>query len=1297
MKRYVFIIALAAIFFAGREVIAQQQPQPVALRDAERIFTEGSKDERMEAVRSVRGRSGVNIDRILFLGIQDPDNDVGSLTVSIISEQGGGATQILVRARQSKEEFVHRRIASALGTLGFAGAGVLEECIRIPNPKIRDIYIEHIKNTRPAGGLALLLPLLGNPTSSGQAAIDAVITYETSAVRPLTEICLASRGLICEHSAAALSLLGDPGEAALRSLLSSTSGDALLQALTYLDVAPKDHLLANKTHVDERVRAIVATRLREYAGTDVVSAIVSLFGDRSAKVRANAVRSLIELRVQSNYPELVRMLYDSDAKVRSEVINAIETVYPDAIIDMPQNARTFNQLGLCYFDAERFEDANEYFEKALAERRTEPEYHYNLARVNVEFGNTQVALGHIDEALGQNPRHDPSLLLKSEILASSGRAAESRQAVSNALAASPTNKEAAMRYARILSGEGNHTEAAMVLRRQTLIATHFSPVFGQLAEVYCKLEKYDEAEQLLLRFQKAHQTDAQVCKYLADIYATYLNSPAEAQRWYNLYLELGGDPEEVAWSYASVQAMLSGDIEEQLETVTRLVETGNVDEANVLLQRSANANPQDRAAALLLARTHFEKGEFDQAKEILARLLAEDENVAEAHYYLGIIADDRAHDFDSALYHYTKYLQLGGSNPQIYSRLEILLDKADTLRKYRTAGIRCFDAGLYEFALEMFVKAATGEPSDATTHYNLGSTYYKLGDGENAILELELALYYDSGLRNAHAVLAHVRAELMNDPQEALLHLYAFYDLGGDRRRQAAFELQVRRMLLQNTYDEALTDAVERSETAGFTDAVEFLERFPDGRSVGRLYNIVEDTSIRTRTTANGLIVERESANSLIRECARRQVVLPFTEDASIFTFEWASARDLADWHTSERRRQALQIVFGSLESVQRVRVATILQGILVRRVFVHVALDRQQDGDTALDCRTMRTLVSYAYPHLEPGDVFIFDMRGVPLNVKEDENIEEPEEFVPEIEPEPVQVPQPTPQPTPEPVAPTPRIEETPTPQIVSPPAQPERQTQQATPEGHVLMLEIRHPSERERLTEALTENGVENEVVDGRYLYVKEEKAEEALRVLGESGAVDFDRRDNPRVIVRYMQEQDENPETSEAQREGMFGNLVRSENQVAEVSVESGEGLTIDVTLEPGNSGLSPAAARRIFNFAGLQYPDVDPDQMVIRDNLGSEYRVDQLGLRRLSRETRNRLERLETSVRNHPDVFDISVDIVDGNKLSIVIEPMEAQLTESGLNEVYASCTRFFPSVSRANIIIVDVHGRDLSQK
>lgn len=119
----------------------------------------------------------------------------------------------------------------------------------------------------------------------------------------------------------------------------------------------------------------------------------------------------------------------------------------------------------------------------------------------------------------------------------------------------------------------------------------------------------------------------------------------------------------------------------QLALARSYVNAERLDEAQAIFARLAEAHPQDGQMRLSLALVMMENGLQGQAEKELEKLIASQQQVDQAHFYLGRIHEQRK-DLDGAIFHYQE-VSAGAEFLQAHARatkLQIELGRVDDAR-----------------------------------------------------------------------------------------------------------------------------------------------------------------------------------------------------------------------------------------------------------------------------------------------------------------------------------------------------------------------------------------------------------------------------------------------------------------------------------------------------------------------------------------------------------------------------------------------------------------------------------------
>jgi tetratricopeptide (TPR) repeat protein len=201
---------------------------------------------------------------------------------------------------------------------------------------------------------------------------------------------------------------------------------------------------------------------------------------------------------------------------------------------------------------------------------------------------------------------------------------------------------------------------------------------------------------------------------------------------------------------------------------------GHPQEAETACRRALELCPGDLGSATVLANLLLNRGELDEARAVLARLEAEGQRAPHIATALGAIAcrqgrlDEASARLEAvatsaphavmARYYLARVYDLQGKAKHARRELEIARDIAHSVSEFRDLvrahelrqeGEDCYQAGLYEQALEALVAALKFDAEDPLTHNALGVVMHGMGDVDRARESFDRALRLAPSLEEA--------------------------------------------------------------------------------------------------------------------------------------------------------------------------------------------------------------------------------------------------------------------------------------------------------------------------------------------------------------------------------------------------------------------------------------------------------------------------------------------------------------------------------------------------------------------
>ncbi len=282
----------------------------------------------------------------------------------------------------------------------------------------------------------------------------------------------------------------------------------------------------------------------------------------------------------------------------------------------------------------------------------------------------------------QNPRH---IFERAVSLLKAGARGEAESLCREAIDRDPGDINFVSLLGSILADGGNLEEAAELLHRAVKVAPGHSRAQEDLGTILLNLDRVEEALPYLER-AKGLQTSS----------ASILNKLSGA------YQKLGRDAE--ARSFRE-QALSLSPTEAKLDEATRLFVNGRFRESEKIAQELIRENPRNVNVALLLARLAINANCFEDAKEILEKIIEIAPRFIPPWHDLGTVMKE--------------------------------------LHKYNEA-------------VDILEKAVEIEPQNALSHYYLGAALAMAAQPQKAVHCYSKAVQIDPDLTGAHIGLGHV-------------------------------------------------------------------------------------------------------------------------------------------------------------------------------------------------------------------------------------------------------------------------------------------------------------------------------------------------------------------------------------------------------------------------------------------------------------------------------------------------------------------------------------------------------------
>jgi tetratricopeptide (TPR) repeat protein len=343
------------------------------------------------------------------------------------------------------------------------------------------------------------------------------------------------------------------------------------------------------------------------------------------------------------------------------------------------------------------------FTSALTTLSGVPEARLPAEAIPIKVGSL-LATGHHDEALQvADAVNNPSInLALAEVFVTSKLP---EQALKMLSAAEASGKRPPARFyfikAKALDAAGKRTAALENFQKALALEPSSEEFLLGTAELCAREGKHEQAYEILQRADKGTPGSPTILRPLI------------------LEASFAGKGEQVQ-DAAEQLATKSDDPKDLFVAASVFLKSTRQDEAIPLLQKYLEKYPDDPSAWVGLEIGYEDQKKFSDAQKAFESALKADSKFAEAEYQLGVITELSGNPA-AASQHYERALEMDTHHVPAMMKL----------------GKLYLEAGQYERARDVLLKAESIAPQDRETEYDLALVYSKLGNHQEAKAHME--------------------------------------------------------------------------------------------------------------------------------------------------------------------------------------------------------------------------------------------------------------------------------------------------------------------------------------------------------------------------------------------------------------------------------------------------------------------------------------------------------------------------------------------------------------------------------
>ncbi|CAK0780933.1 protein O-GlcNAc transferase [Gammaproteobacteria bacterium] len=245
-------------------------------------------------------------------------------------------------------------------------------------------------------------------------------------------------------------------------------------------------------------------------------------------------------RIQDPHQAAISLIETGNRAWAADRLQEAEDSYRRALALDPNSPEAHNNLGSVLFDNSRFQDAERSYRAALALHADFPEAHYNLANVLHRQGQREAALVEYRTALSLRPDYAEAHNNLGRTLQEMDRLTEAEEALNRALALAPNLPEAHHNLGSLRHLQDRLEEALSCYRHALALHPTFTLALYNLANVLRELGRVEEALPVARRAVEQAPRDAKAAIILGDVLQD-LNRFEEALPHYQHALEIHAD------------------------------------------------------------------------------------------------------------------------------------------------------------------------------------------------------------------------------------------------------------------------------------------------------------------------------------------------------------------------------------------------------------------------------------------------------------------------------------------------------------------------------------------------------------------------------------------------------------------------------------------------------------------------------------------------------------------------------------------------------------------------------------
>ncbi|MBQ8848057.1 MAG: tetratricopeptide repeat protein [Candidatus Gastranaerophilales bacterium] len=449
-----------------------------------------------------------------------------------------------------------------------------------------------------------------------------------------------------------------------------------------------------------------------------------------------------------------------------ELLEILENKWTQHIVNDPNNAQNYVNLGAIYQKQGNFEGAKAQYQKAYQLDNNDSTILYNLASLFSQQQNYQNAIEVYDRLLSQKPNNIEVLEYKATALKELMRYDEALVEYDKILAIQPNNQNAKSAKENIILNNFSGEKLQNYLKQKALSSpNNYEDQFNLAFELH-KNKKYQEAIQFYKKAQSLNPSKEETYLNLAQIYIEqkdYKNANDICQRG----LMILPNNQKISQYLNDSKEYMLGSL---YDKATKLYEQNKFSEA---LAQYLNIDNKTAEVNMAIASCYWQLNDYLNANKYYQAVLAQNPantdallNSAWAYYSMN--------DFNNAKLTANKLLAYDKTNQ---SAKEILKNiEENEFSSLLQKAIENYENGDFENSINLLNKVLTQKPNEEYANYYKGLCFEELKKPNEAIKQYKLLISKSPEFAPVYYSLA-IAQDNMEKYQEAVSNYNTFLTL----------------------------------------------------------------------------------------------------------------------------------------------------------------------------------------------------------------------------------------------------------------------------------------------------------------------------------------------------------------------------------------------------------------------------------------------------------------------------------------------------------------------------------------